>query len=52
MSKFLHHHDADDARAMTIPRRFFENSLAKNGNKVTLNCPVTLLILRTFDKSN
>ena len=30
MSKFLHHDDTDDARAMTIPRHFFENSRAKN----------------------
>ena len=36
MSKFLHDDATDDvARAMTIPQRFFENSRAKNEQKLS-----------------
>ena len=30
MSKFLHNHDKNDAKAIAIPRVFSENSQAKN----------------------
>ena len=34
MSKFLHDHDNDDARAIAVPRVFSENSRAKTDKKV------------------